>query len=149
MRIIIPAVCCVLLAIHTGSIAATAQAKAEKARATSNEKRKFDPQQQVSEIDAVVAVANNEVITQYELDQRVSLVAAQLSRKNIPLPPLDVLERQLLERMIMEKLQMQFANESGVRVDDAQLDQAITRIAQSNGFSSIAEFRAKRLDADG
>lgn len=149
MRKIITVACCALLAIHTGSIAAPAQVKAEKPGSTANTRQKFDPQQQVVEIDAVVAVANNEVITRYELDQRVSLVVSQLSRKNIPLPPLDVLERQLLERMIMEKLQAQFASESGVRVDDSQLELAITRIAQSNGFSSIAEFRTKRLDQDG
>jgi peptidyl-prolyl cis-trans isomerase SurA len=59
-----------------------------------------------------------------------------------------VLERQLLERMINDMLQIQFASESGVRVDDTQLDQAIMRIAQQNNFPSLAEFRA-RLEEDG
>jgi peptidyl-prolyl cis-trans isomerase SurA len=129
------------------AVAAT-PAKAEKQTPATSAKQKFDPQQQVGEIDAVVAVVNNDVITLHELDQRVILVAAQLSKKNIPLPALDVLERQLLERMIMEKLQIQFASESGVRVDDTQLNLAIKRIAEQNGFSSVDKFRAK-LEADG
>jgi peptidyl-prolyl cis-trans isomerase SurA len=129
------------------AVAAT-PAKAEKQASAKSAKQKLDPQQQVGEIDAVVAVVNNDVITLHELDQRVILVAAQLSKKNIPLPSLDVLERQLLERMIMEKLQTQFASESGVRVDDTQLNLAIKRIAEQNGFSSVDKFRAK-LEADG
>lgn len=128
--------------------AAAAPAKAEKPASVASAKQKLDPQQQVGEIDAVVAVVNNDVITLHELDQRVILVAAQLSKKNIPLPPLDVLERQLLERMIMERLQTQFASESGVRVDDTQLNLAIKRIAEQNGYSSVDKFRAK-LEADG
>ena len=62
--------------------------------------------------------------------------------------PADVLEKQILERMITDMLQQQYAKETGVRVDDAQLNQAITRIAQQNKFPSLAEFRAK-LEADG
>jgi peptidyl-prolyl cis-trans isomerase SurA len=48
------------------------------------------------------------------------------------LPPQDILERQLLERMIIDRIQLQFARETGLKVDDAQLDQAIARIAASN-----------------
>ena len=146
MRIIFPVACCALFAMHAA--VAAAPVKAEKQASVASAKQKLDPQQQVGEIDAVVAVVNNDVITLHELDQRVILVAAQLSKKNIPLPPLDVLERQLLERMIMERLQTQFASESGVRVDDTQLNLAIKRIAEQNGFSSVDKFRAK-LEADG
>lgn len=146
MRIIFPVACCALFVMHA-AVAAT-PAKAEKQTPAASAKQKLDPQQQVGEIDAVVAVINNDVITLHELDQRVILVASQLSKKGIPLPPLDILERQLLERMIMEKLQTQFASESGVRVDDTQLNLAIKRIAEQNGFSSVDKFRAK-LEADG
>lgn len=146
MRIILPVACCALLAMHAA--VAVSPAKSDKQATATSAKQKFDPQQQVGGIDAVVAVVNSDVITLHELDQRVILVVAQLSKKNIPLPPLDVLERQLLERMIMEKLQIQFASESGVRVDDTQLNLAIKRIAEQNGFSSVDKFRAK-LEADG
>jgi peptidyl-prolyl cis-trans isomerase SurA len=107
-----------------------------------------DPQQQVAKIDAVVAVVNDDVITRYELDDRVREVVRQLQKQDTPLPPADVLEKQILERMITDMLQEQYAKENGVRVDDTQLNLAITRIAQQNDFPSLAEFRAK-LEADG
>jgi peptidyl-prolyl cis-trans isomerase SurA len=107
-----------------------------------------DPQQKVANIDSVVAVVNDDVITRYELDERVREVVRQLQKQDTPLPAADVLERQMLERMITDMLQEQYARENGVRVDDTQLNLAITRIAQQNDFPSSAEFRAK-LEADG
>ncbi len=107
-----------------------------------------DPQKQVAVIDTVVAVVNDDVITRRELDDKLEAVVRQLQRQGTPLPAMDVLERQMLERMITDMLQSQFARENGVRVDDAQLDMAITRIAQQNGFPSLAEFRSK-LEAEG
>jgi peptidyl-prolyl cis-trans isomerase SurA len=109
---------------------------------------KIDPQQQVGVIDSVVAVVNDDVITRNELDQRVREVVRQLQKQDTPLPPADVLEKQILERMIMDLLQVQYARETGVRVDDAQLNQAMTRIAQQNKFPTLAAFRAK-LEAGG
>ncbi len=109
---------------------------------------KIDPQQQVATIDAVVAVVNDDVITRHELNERLSTVISQLKKQGTPLPEQSVLEKQILERMIAEMLQAQFAKESGVRVDDTQLDLAITRIAQQNNFRTLAEFTTK-LEADG
>jgi len=108
----------------------------------------LDPQKQVAVIDAVVAVVNDDVITRRELDDKLETVVRQLQKQGTPLPAQDVLEKQILERMITDMLQAQFAKESGVRVDDRQLDLAIARIAQQNGFPSLAEFRAK-LEAEG
>jgi peptidyl-prolyl cis-trans isomerase SurA len=108
----------------------------------------LDPQKQVAVIDAVVAVVNDDVITRRELDDKLEAVVRQLQRQGTPLPDREVLEKQMLERMITDMLQAQFARESGVRVDDAQLDMAIARIAQQNGFPSLATFRAK-LEAEG
>lgn len=107
-----------------------------------------DPQQQVADIDSVVAVVNDDVITRNELDDRVREVVRQLQRQNTPLPAEDVLQKQILERMITDMLQRQYAKENGVRVDDTQLNLAITRIAQQNNFPSLDAFRAK-LEADG
>jgi len=109
---------------------------------------KVDPQQQAGVIDSVVAVINDDVITRYELDDRQGEVMRQLQKQGTPLPAPGLLERQLLERMITDLLQMQYARENGVRVDDTQLDQAIARIAQQNNFASLAEFRAK-LETEG
>ncbi len=109
---------------------------------------KLDPQKQVATIDGVIAVVNDDVITRHELDMRLAVVVKQLQKQGTPLPAPEVLEKQILERMITDMLQAQFAKESGVRVDEAQLDLSITRIAQQNGFPGLTEFRAK-LEADG
>lgn len=107
-----------------------------------------DSQKQVAVIDSVVAVVNDDVITRHELDDRLQTVVRQLQKQGTPLPESDVLEKQVLERMIGDLLQAQFARENGVRVDDTQLDLAIMRIAQQNRLSSLAEFRT-RLEAEG
>ncbi len=109
---------------------------------------RIDPQQQVATIDYVVAVVNDDVITHNELEERVSTVVAQLKKQGTPLPEQGVLEKQILERMISDMLLAQYAKESGVRVDDTQLDVAITRIAQQNKFPTLAEFQAK-LESEG
>lgn len=107
-----------------------------------------EPQKQAAVIDFVVAVVNDDVITRQELNSRLRTVVEQLQKQGTQLPPSGILEKQVLERMIMDMLQAQFAKESGVRVDDMQLDLAISRIAQQNDFPSLAAFRA-RLEADG
>jgi len=108
----------------------------------------IDPQKQVATIDSVVAVVNDDVITRHELDEKMITVIAQLKKRSIPLPEQSVLEKQVLERMITEMLQVQYAKESGVRIDDTQLDLSMTRIAQQNNFPTLAAFIAK-LEADG
>jgi len=133
------ACCCLLLTGHVHVVAAT-QSGVKVSTQTS--------QRQVGVIDTIVAVVNDDVITRYELGERLRMVVAQLKNQDIPLPPTSVLEKQLLERMVMNKLQVQYAWESGIRVDDTQLNLSITRIGQQNGFSSLAEFRGK-LELDG
>lgn len=97
--------------------------------------------------DRIVAVVNDEVITLYELRNRLEGAVSQLRRQGTPLPPRDVLEQQMLERMVMDKVQLQHARDIGVRIDDVQLDQAIQRIAASNNLS-MAQFR-QALERDG
>jgi len=99
-------------------------------------------------IDAVRVVVNDDVITRLELAQRMQTVVQQLQKQGTQLPERGILEKQGLERMIMEKLQLQFAKETGVRVDDAQMESALQRIAQQNKFDSLAAFRSK-LEKDG
>lgn len=102
-----------------------------------------DPQSQVATIDKVVAVVNGDVITKHELEERVRTVISQLQKQGTPLPEQSILKKQILERMITDMLQAQYAKESGVRVDDTQLDLALTRIAKQNNFPTLAEFLAK------
>lgn len=98
-------------------------------------------------LDRIVAVVNDEVITASELEQRLALAEQQLRRQRIAPPSADVLRRQVLERMIVDRAQIQFARETGVRVDDATVNAAIGRIAEQNGMS-LPQFRA-RLEQDG
>jgi peptidyl-prolyl cis-trans isomerase SurA len=98
-------------------------------------------------LDAIVAVVNEEAITQSELDTRTRIAAAQLRRQKIQLPPEAVLRRQVLERMIIDRAQLQLARETGVRVDDATVNAAIGRIAEQNGVS-VQQFR-DRLEQQG
>lgn len=99
-------------------------------------------------LDDIRVVVNDDVISRLELQQRVQDVVGQLKRQGTLLPDNAILEKQVLERMIMEKLQLQFAKESGVQVDDVQLEGALQRIAQQNKFPSVAAFREK-LEKDG
>lgn len=103
--------------------------------------------QRIVTLDRIVAVVNQEVITQDELDQRVALIRRQLSSRGAPPPETEALRRQVLERMIVERTQLQYARETGLKVDDAQLEQAIARIAQQNSLTP-AQFR-QVLQRDG
>jgi peptidyl-prolyl cis-trans isomerase SurA len=98
-------------------------------------------------IDRVVAVVNDEAITLHELRDRLTTVERQLRQRGTPLPPREVLQKQLLERLIVDRVQMQFAREVGLRIPDAELDGALRRIAENNRLS-LAEFRAA-LERDG
>jgi len=105
------------------------------------------PSQRIQLVDRIVAVVNNEVITQYELNSRLRQIQQQLRQQGTPLPAEGVLERQVLERMIVERTQTQLAKETALRVDDLQLDRAIERIAQENRMQA-GQFRAV-LEKDG
>jgi peptidyl-prolyl cis-trans isomerase SurA len=98
-------------------------------------------------VDRIVAVVNDEVVTQNDLNERVGLVANQLRKGGAQVPPQDALQRQILERMINDLVQVQLAKETGIRVDDATLDRTIGRIAQENNLS-MGDFRIA-LEKDG
>ena len=103
--------------------------------------------QRVIEADRIIAVVNEEVITLHELRSRMAQVERQLRQQGTQLPPRDVLEKHILERLIVDRVQVQLAKETGLRIDDAQLDQALARIAEGNRMG-LAEFRAN-LEQDG
>ncbi|HEX2826419.1 MAG TPA: peptidylprolyl isomerase [Burkholderiales bacterium] len=86
-------------------------------------------------LDRIVAIVNDEAITARELDERARIAMKQLASSGTTAPPKAVIERQLLERMIGDRVQVQFAKESGLRVDDADLERAIGRIAEQNKIS--------------
>ena len=86
----------------------------------------------VQAIDRVVAVVNDEAITQYELDDAKRVVLEQLKQQKVAQPPADVLDKQVLERLISERTLLQYAKDNGIKVDDLQVERTIQRIAEDN-----------------
>src|SRR5215471_5240630 len=97
-------------------------------------------------LDRIVAVVNKDVITQYELSERVSRVQRELRRRGASDVDASQIEHQVLDRLIFEKVQLQFARETGMRVDDLELDRTVNRVAENNKLS-LTEFRQK-LESD-
>jgi peptidyl-prolyl cis-trans isomerase SurA len=81
-------------------------------------------------IDSIAVIVNDEVITRRELNLRVQTIVRRMQQQRVQLPDQADLERQIMERMIVERAQLQLAKEMGVRVDDQMLDRAIGRIAE-------------------
>lgn len=103
--------------------------------------------QQVQPIDGIAVVVDEGVILQSELDRAVGNIRAQYAGRAAQLPPPDVLERQVAERLVLLKLQVARAEATGVRVSDQEVDQAIAGIAGQNR-ASVEQLRAQ-LAADG
>lgn len=104
-------------------------------------------QDRITLVDRIVAVVNKEVITLTELDEAVAAAQRQLRRQGTRLPDAGVLRRQMLERLILDRAQLQRARDTGIRVDELQIDRAVQRIAQNNGLT-LADFR-RALEGDG
>lgn len=98
-------------------------------------------------VDRIVAVVNNDVITRNDLDERYRFITLQLKQQGTPQPPRDVLEKQVLDRLVTSHVQLQLARETGLRVDDSELDRALNRIAQENKLA-LPQLRAA-LEKDG
>lgn len=98
-------------------------------------------------IDRIIAVVNDDVITQNDLGERMTIVKNNLQKQGTQLPPQETLTKQLLERMINDMVQLQLAKETGIKIDDAQLDKTIQRIAEENNVK-LTEFR-QLLEKDG
>ena len=97
--------------------------------------------------DYIVAVVNSEPVTNNEVRARMIRFEQQLTQQGTALPPRPELAHQVLERLISEKAQLQLARETGIKIDDAMLDQAEQNLARQNQVD-LAEFR-RRIAADG
>lgn len=102
---------------------------------------------EVVEMDRIVAIVDQTVVTEQELESRMATVKAQFKKQGTELPAEDILRKQILERLISDTLQLQYAAQTGLKVDDNQLDKTISRIAEQNQLSQ-AEF-AEALAKDG
>ena len=98
-------------------------------------------------VDSVVAVVNDDVITERELELRTDLITRRLQQQGAPVPPTDDLRVQVLNQMVLERVQLQRAKEDGIVVDDAQVQSTLQRLAQANNLS-LDTYRQK-LEAQG
>ena len=93
------------------------------------------------ELNAIVAVVNDDVIVNSELQREINKVLPELKSRGTPIPSAKVLNKQVLERLISQSLQSQRAAQLGIKVDDAMLTQTMTGIASRNGLT-LDELRA-------
>lgn len=98
-------------------------------------------------LDRIVVVVNDGVILQTEIDRAIEEALQQIRARGMATPPEDALRAQVLERLILQRLQTQRAQQAGIRIDDKELNEVLTRIAQQNGMT-LAQF-AEALRADG
>lgn len=93
------------------------------------------PEAASSALDAIVAVVDDDVITRRELDATTARIEAQMRQRKAPIPPRPVLEKQVLDRLILNQLQFRTAERNGITVDDATLNAAIETLAQRNNMN--------------
>jgi len=98
------------------------------------------PPKATGEIDRILVIVNDDVITETELAIRLAETKKQLALEKIKTPPDDILRKQLLDRMVLERLQLQLAVQTGIRVGESEVDQAIETIARRNNLS-VENFR--------
>lgn len=98
-------------------------------------------------IDSIVAVVEEDVIMRSELDTAIKGIVERIRGQGGNLPPQDLLEKQVLERLIVRKLQVQRALRTGIRVSDADIDQALMGMAQQNGIT-VGQMR-QIIESDG
>ncbi|MDR1424515.1 MAG: peptidylprolyl isomerase [Azoarcus sp.] len=92
-------------------------------------------------VDRIVAIVNSEAVTSSQLRDRVARVRGNLQKQGVELPPVDVLERQILEQLIVERAQLQLARDSTLRIDDAMVERALGLIAGNNRMN-VEQLRA-------
>ncbi len=101
---------------------------------------------EVEILDRVIAIVDQDVVLQSELQDRMTSVYAQIAQSGTQAPPPDVLQPQVLERLISERLQLNMGYNAGVRITDAELNEALERIAANSGLSTIDYLKAIQQD---
>ena len=95
---------------------------------------------QITVLDQIVAIVDDDIILTSELQERVQGVRSTMESRGVEVPSDDVLIRETLDRLILDSIQLQLANRYGVRIPDQQLDEAMTRLAQQNNLT-LEQFR--------
>lgn len=95
-------------------------------------------------LDGIVAIVDEDIITESDLQQKMQMVLDNLQQQNMPMPPEDEIRKQVMDRLILENLQLQMAQHSGITISDERLNQTMNNIAARNGFD-LAGFREELL----
>ena len=90
----------------------------------------------IIKMDRIIAIVDKNAITEQELEDKVRTVSGQLEKQGKELPSENVLRKQILERLIVDSLQLQLASDRGIKINDSQLDKTIGRIAEQNNMGS-------------
>ncbi len=134
-------------AVIAAAGACLAMAQAPRVPAAPPAARPSASLERIVPLERVVAIVNDEAITQWEINEQRRTALAQMKAQKVAPPAPDVLEKQLLDRLVTERILQQFARDTGVRVDDLQVERTIQRIAQENKLTP--ETFRKAVEAEG
>ncbi|MEH6549167.1 MAG: peptidylprolyl isomerase [Pseudomonadales bacterium] len=95
-------------------------------------------------LDRVVAVVDDDIVMESELNEQIEMVTKNIERQGAAMPPAEEIYREVLNKMIVESLQLQIARRAGVQISDAQLNQAMGTVASQMG-ASLDQFREQLL----
>ena len=85
-------------------------------------------------LDRVAVIVDDGIIMESQIINDLTNIITQYDDQNIPKPAIEVLREQVVEKLIIEELQMQMANRAGIRISDTELNETITRIAGNNNM---------------
>ena len=94
----------------------------------------------IKKLDRIIAVVDQDVITEKELQEKINSVIGNLKSQKIEIPAENVLRKQVIERLIADSIQIQLAYQTGLKISDAQVDKTIERIAEKNKLN-VADFK--------
>jgi len=97
------------------------------------------PEDGIKKLDRIIAVVDQDVITEKELQEKINSVISNLKNQKIEIPAESVLRKQVIERLIANSIQIQLAYQTGLKISDAQVDKTIERIAEKNKLN-VADF---------
>jgi len=132
--------------VQSGAWAQTAPA-ASPAAAPAASAAPAKPRVETQLADAIVVVVNDDVITRNELNERMKFIEKNMRAQGVAMPPQTEFRKQVLERMIIDRAQIQLAKDDGLRIDDLMLDQYVLRIAESSKMT-MQQFR-DQVERDG
>ena len=104
-------------------------------------------QAKIELLDRVIAIVDSGVVMESEINKRVKEIVDRLRETETDLPPLNILEEQVLDRLIIEEIQMQIADRAGIKISDTEVNKTLLGIASQNSLS-LEEFR-KDIEAQG